>query len=359
MRAFRLGARAVLDDGLVALPEALASVEEVVRTGGERLLVLRVADGLSVDVRPDRGLDLGAAWWRGIPVAWRSPHRVDPGPGHGWEERFLGGLVVTCGPENIGPPTAAGGQHGSHHLTPATEVRWWRETTPDGIEVHVRGVIGHSTLYGTRVVVEREIVVGTGRARVEIRDEVRNDGDEPVGAPLLYHVNLGAPLLVPGSRLELRGGGAGGGAGSSAAEVDGDVDGEVDVVGPVRSRVREPLPEGREPLSCPRRAPGSRPWRWWRSTGASRSSTDGRGPSWSGPRTRAARRGRATALSAPGSWWSGRARRCRGCAPGRGRRAGRGCSGSSRPTPRCSGPSGTPRTPAPRSSPPVDAVAPP
>ena len=225
------GAAALLADGLVALHEAVAQVEEVTRTaGGERLLLVRLAGGLAFDVRPDRGLDLGPAWWGGVPVAWRSPHRADPGPGAGWEERFLGGLVVTCGPENIGPPTATAGQHGSHHLTPATEVRWWREVTPEGVEVHVRGIVGYSTLYGTRVVVEREIVAGTDRPRVEVRDVVRNDGDDPVGVPLLYHVNLGAPLLAPGARLRVDAG---------------------------RTALRDPLPPGRDPLVLPPPAPGA------------------------------------------------------------------------------------------------------
>jgi hypothetical protein len=218
-------AAGLLARGLVALPESVAQVEEVVRAGGGRLLTIRLHGGLTIDVLPDRGLDLGAVWWHGVPLAWRSPHRADPGPGNGWEERFLGGLMVTCGPENIGPPTATAGQHGSHHLTPATEVRWWREVTADGVEVHVRGVVGRSTLYGTRVVVEREIVARTDRARVEVRDVVRNEGDTAVGVPLLYHVNLGAPLLAPGGRLHL---------------------------GPdVRTRLRDPLPPGRDPLMLP------------------------------------------------------------------------------------------------------------
>lgn len=224
------GAGELLAEGLVALPEAVAQVLDVVQAGGERLLVVRLAGGLSFDVRPDRGLDLGPAWWGDVPLAWRSPHRTDPGPGAGWEERFLGGLVVTCGPENIGPPTATAGQHGSHHLTPATEVRWWREVTPSGVAVHVRGAVGFSTLYGTRLVVEREIVATTGRPRVEIRDVVRNDGDVPVGVPLLYHVNLGAPLLAPGGRLRVEAG---------------------------RTRLREPLPPGRAVLTMPEPSPGA------------------------------------------------------------------------------------------------------
>ncbi|WP_019137685.1 DUF4432 family protein [Cellulomonas massiliensis] len=220
------------DDGRVALPEALADVQELTRADGRRVLALRLAGGLALDVLPDRGLDLGACWWGSVPVAWRSMHPVDPGPGRGWEDRFLGGLLATCGPDNIGPPRAGSGQHGTHHLTPATDVGWARERTDDGSRVVVRGTVPHTTFDGRRVVVEREVVAGTGEASVEVRDVVRNVGDRPVGVPLLYHVNLGAPLLRPGARLAVDAGPA---------------------------VLREPLPPGRDPLLTPAPARGLEP----------------------------------------------------------------------------------------------------
>ncbi|MFE6970387.1 DUF4432 family protein [Isoptericola sp. NPDC057653] len=233
-RAGEGGWGSLLDDGRAALPDALASVDEAVTAGGERALVVRVAGGLSVDVLPDRGLDLGAAWWAGVPLAWRSPHPRDPGPGRGWEDRFLGGLLATCGPDNIGAPRGGSGQHGTHHLTPAHDVRWWRERDGGGaggeVEVHVSGSVAHSTLYGARVVVDREVVVATGRPWVEVRDVVRNVGDAPVGVPLLYHVNLGAAVLAPGSRL--------------VADADEPVP-------------AEPLLAGRDAVTFPAPAPGA------------------------------------------------------------------------------------------------------
>lgn len=222
----------LVDDGRVTLPEALASVEEVTRADGRRTIAVRLAGGLAFEVLPDRGLDLGATWWGSTPVAWRSMHAVDPGPGHGWESRFLGGLLATCGPDNIGPPRDGSGQHGTHHLTPATDVHWSRRRTDDGFEVSVRGVVAHTTFDGRRVLVEREVVASTGTPAVEVRDVVRNVGDHPVGVPLLYHVNLGAPLLRPGARFEV--------------EADDAV-------------VREPLPPGRDPLVTPAPAPGLAP----------------------------------------------------------------------------------------------------
>lgn len=222
----------LLDDGFTALPDGVASVWEGISARGERVLSLRLLDGLHLDVLPDRGLDLGAAWWGGTPVAWRSPNPVDPGPGRDWESRFLGGLLATCGPDNIGPPRGSSGQHGTHHLTPAHEVRWWRERTQSGVEVHVHGLVAHTSLGGPRIVVEREIVTATGSPCVEVIDVVRNVGDAPAGVPLLYHVNLGAPLLAPGGALEV-----------VAAE-------------PV---LRDPLPPGRHPLRMPSPSLGAEP----------------------------------------------------------------------------------------------------
>ena len=50
-----------LVDGRVSLLEALASVDDATRPGGDRALVLRLAGGLSLDVLPDRRPDRGAA----------------------------------------------------------------------------------------------------------------------------------------------------------------------------------------------------------------------------------------------------------------------------------------------------------
>lgn len=225
------GAGRLLDAGLVALVDAVAEVHEQTRQGA-RVITVRMAGGLAVDVLPDRGLDLGSAWWGDVPLAWRSPNLMDPGPGSGWEERFLGGLLATCGPDNIGEARGTSGQHGTHHLSHAHEVSWWRERRGDDVEVHVRGLVGHTSLAGPRIVVEREVVLVTGSAEVRVEDVVRNVGDQPWGVPLLYHVNLGAPLLAPGSRLH------------------------VDAAEPT---TREPLPPGREPGVLPDPAPGLAP----------------------------------------------------------------------------------------------------
>ena len=111
-------------------------------------------------------------------------------------------------------------------------MHWSRERVGDAWQVRVTGTVAHTSLGGPRILVERSVVASTGTSAVEVSDVVRNVGDQPVGVPLLYHVNLGAPFLRPGARL--------------------DVDADEWIV-------REPLPADRHPLVTPGPAPGLAP----------------------------------------------------------------------------------------------------
>lgn len=205
-----LSARELLEAGLVAQPDAVAEVREEVRDPrsgpGSRALRVTTLGGVSVEVLPDRGLDLGSLWFNGVPVSWRSAlgprgSAVDPA-GEGWIGRFGGGLLVTSGVDHIGPPEQGHGLHGTHHLTPASDVAVHR--LDDG-SVEVSGVVDSSVVFGRHVVVERRITVAVDRPRVEVRDTIRNTGPVPAGVPILYHSNLGAPLVLPGTRVEVPG----------------------------------------------------------------------------------------------------------------------------------------------------------
>lgn len=194
----------LIDDGLLS-DAAAVDVADVRDERGARRISVRIADGWSFDVLPERGLDIGAAWWRGSPVAWRSPIEVDPGPGRGWAERFGGGLVVTCGPDHIGV-APDGSLHGSHSATPAHAVTWRRarvDEAPTAVAVEITGVIDDVRMFGRRVRVERTIIASTADPRLTVRDRVVNRGLESAPVALLYHVNLGAPAIVPGTRIDI------------------------------------------------------------------------------------------------------------------------------------------------------------
>ncbi len=85
---------------------------------GVRAIDVRVAGGLSVLVLADRGLDLGPVWAGGHQVSWQSPTGiVHPAYFHerDWLRSFHGGMLVTCGLQNVGPPAEVGGvSYGLH-----------------------------------------------------------------------------------------------------------------------------------------------------------------------------------------------------------------------------------------------------
>ena len=76
---------------------------------GVRAAQMRSGSGLNFTVLLDRGMDIGPAEFKGMPLAWLSPQGF-PHPsyfepeGIGWLRTFGGGLVTGCGLTNVGSP---------------------------------------------------------------------------------------------------------------------------------------------------------------------------------------------------------------------------------------------------------------
>ncbi|MEP6631506.1 MAG: DUF4432 family protein [Lapillicoccus sp.] len=209
----RHGAARLVADGLVGHADqvavARASVSGADRGQPQRALDLDVLGGLSLRLRPDRGLDVGAVWWRGTPLAWSS--RVGEVAGRptdapqDWIRAFGGGLVTTCGLQNVGRPVEGYGQHGAFSSTPASEVTVTRTVVGDELELVVTGLVEEVDALDTFVECRRTVTTRTGPVRLTVTDVVTNRGAVEVAAPMLYHVNLGAPVWSPGARLEVPG----------------------------------------------------------------------------------------------------------------------------------------------------------
>lgn len=195
------------DPARLASPDQLVTAtESVVANGpasGCRAIDLRVYRGIDLRVLPDRGCDLGAAWFRGVPLSWtsavgeRAPFA--PPSGEEWLDAFGGGLVTTCGLRNVGWPSEAVGLHGvfSHQRARVIEV----DPRHDGAVV--RAVVRDASHSRWHLELERTITTRVGEGAVELVDVTRNRGAEAEPAPLLYHVNVGAPLWDDGARLEM------------------------------------------------------------------------------------------------------------------------------------------------------------
>lgn len=193
--------------GYIGSTDALVQIRELAGDphsgSGGRAYAVTLAGGLAFEVLPDRGLDIGAAWYAGQPIGWRSPlgsPGLAPTPSD-WLGRFGGGLLVTCGLDNIGSPRGAYGQHGSHHDTRAHDVSVERVTEPDRLGVRISGTIDSVEVFGRRVRTYRTITAYADDPAVHISDRVVNEGAWPATVALLYHVNFGAPLVLPGTTI--------------------------------------------------------------------------------------------------------------------------------------------------------------
>lgn len=197
--------------GKIANLDQLASVRLSSVLGGDadgcRALDLRVAGGIDLRILPDRGFDLGPAWFRGVPLAWissrgeRAP--LDTPNGEAWIEAFGGGLVTTCGLRNVGAASEGHGMHGRFSHLRASEVRTDRGSEDGEVALIARATIDEVAAPGVHLRVERTVRTRTGTGLVELTDVTSNLGNDIEPAPLLYHVNVGAPLLDEGARVEI------------------------------------------------------------------------------------------------------------------------------------------------------------
>jgi hypothetical protein len=202
--------------------EQIASLDQVARVSASRLDGgpadgMRVIDvtlygGLSFRVLPDRGLDIGAAWCasgdgRLVPISWTSRLGEDQAPldypaGNAWITRFTGGLLTTCGIDNVGPASEGVGLHGTFSHRKASGVTVERTASPDGVvTVRIAGVINDADALRRHIRIHRTITSSTATASVSVEDVVENLGavEEPI--PMLYHCNFGFPLWTDGASV--------------------------------------------------------------------------------------------------------------------------------------------------------------
>jgi len=166
-----------------------------------RQIDLRGLGGLSVTVEPDQFLDLGLALWNGDTVSLTTPSTS--ARAESWGRRWLGGLLTTCGLTAVGRASVEeGGMHGRAHLVPATVTRAEGRWNGDAYELEVAGTMREGAIFEQNLTVERTIEAEHGVSRITVSDVVRNEGFDSVPVKLLYHINLGWPLLDAGAHVE-------------------------------------------------------------------------------------------------------------------------------------------------------------
>lgn len=203
--------------------ELLERVGDVSQLGGVRLVryaegpesgvlaaELRTGSGLAFWVLPDRGMDLGFAEFRGVPLCWRSSTGEIAAAhyeaeGEGWLRGFSGGLMATCGLTTAGWPSTDQGQalplHGRASYLRARNVYVDGEWHGDEYLMWAQGRTRETVVFGEDVRLTRRVWARLGESRLFIDDAVENLSHAEVPLMLAYHFNVGFPLLDDGSEL--------------------------------------------------------------------------------------------------------------------------------------------------------------
>jgi len=182
---------------------------------GVRALEFRTGSGLRFVALPDRAMDIAYAEFGGAPLCWVSgTGPVAPGfySPHGWDwlRSFFGGMLTTCGLSNVGEacedrgvylPQEQFGAHGRISNTPAREIGYSAGWDGDRYLLRANGTMVETAAQGEKLVLRRTIESEMGACAITVSDVVANDCYAPCPFELLYHINIGYPLLDEGAHI--------------------------------------------------------------------------------------------------------------------------------------------------------------
>ena len=164
--------------------------------------------GLDFDILIDRCMGIGQLRVDGQLISYTSETGiVHPAyyekDGFGWLRSFGGGFLVTCGLTQVGEPCNGHGLHGRIDNIPAEQVSWKRFRDGDTLWAEISGTMYEACHQGEYLRLRRTIRLNHREKKVWVEDTVENLGNRPQPFMLLYHINMGAPFLKPGTRVTL------------------------------------------------------------------------------------------------------------------------------------------------------------
>lgn len=167
---------------------------------GMRLLEVNNGKGMELVVSLDRAADISRLKFCGINMSYLSPcGYVAPafyeGTETNWLKSFTAGFLTTCGLEAVGSPCIDQGEklplHGTIGNLPAEQAYWTEEA---GYLV-IKAVIKDEVIFRRKLRMYREIRVNLSENEFIITDSIENTDDKIQPLEILYHMNMGYPLL--------------------------------------------------------------------------------------------------------------------------------------------------------------------
>jgi hypothetical protein len=188
---------------------------------GIRMLEFRTGSGLRFTVLVDRAFDIADCEHNGRAMGWHSPagfkhpglHEYEGEGGLGWLRSFSG-LLLTCGLDHTlfmdedsaedyhyGPrKTVQSSIHGRIGMIPGKLLAYGESWKGDECTLYCEGLVQQSTVFGEDLHLIRRIEAKLGSNEILLKDRVVNHGFYRTPHMLLYHFNVGYPVLAEGSR---------------------------------------------------------------------------------------------------------------------------------------------------------------
>ena len=188
---------------------------------GIRMLEFRTGSGLCFSVLVDRAMDIAEMSHNGRSIGWQSPtgfrhpglHEPEGEQGLGWVRSFSGflatcGLDHTLGPEEVPADsynyprraTVRHGLHGRISTIPARLTGYGERWEGDRCILWAEGTVVQAALFGEVLHLHRRIEADLGGNEVRLTDRVVNAGHALTPHMLMYHINLGYPVVDEGAR---------------------------------------------------------------------------------------------------------------------------------------------------------------
>jgi hypothetical protein len=192
----------------------LFGIKEYTLRGGKnegvKAIDVNNGTGLQFTVIADRCLDIAGLSFKGINCSYiGKPGIVAPQyydeKGIEFLRSFEAGFFTTCGLRNVGSPCEENGEsfglHGRLSHTPAEEVSAKTDWIDDSAVMTISGKIREARVFGENLRLERQIICKYGENKITLRNTVENLGFSREHVMLLFHFNLGYPLLDKDSTL--------------------------------------------------------------------------------------------------------------------------------------------------------------
>ncbi len=175
---------------------------------GMRMLLVKNATGLEFMVSLDRAGDIVKLSLKGdnfgyfAPCGYVAPTYYD-NVGLGFLKSFTAGFFTTCGLKVTGRQHDEEGNelplHGNISNTPCEKVQYYTEND----EIHIKVTVRDAALFGDKLLLEREYVCPLYENVIYMNDKIINIGAKKTPIQVLYHCNMGYPLLSENAEIKI------------------------------------------------------------------------------------------------------------------------------------------------------------